>query len=127
MDFILGRFTHFDEFSVSQVNPVSLEVFNVVRLTMFPYLYDFTQVFYQCFTFSIQFDSVSEITFGELSGGCQFFISILRDEVLVFPGCLGCLHVDLVIQGGKVGPDFPSVEYLARALSILPRALVEMT
>ena len=102
MDLVQGALGWLNPRAVSQVDSVSVDVTDVVGLSVVSYLNDFAEAVNPECLLSIKVTSVYEVTQLKLTNWLVCSGSILDYHVGEFSVCLPLVHINCVVKCGKM-------------------------
>ena len=102
MDLVQGALGGFYPRAVSQVDSVSVDVTDVVGLSVVSYLNDFTEAVDSEYLLSIKVTSVYEVTQLKLTNWLVCSDSVLCYHVSEFSVCLPLVHTKSVVMCGEM-------------------------
>ena len=114
MDFVETGLGGFDPLSISQVNPVCLQVLYVVGFSVVSGFNDFTDVFQFYSLFPIEMTSVDQVAYFQGTRRTVGPCGILGDHVCEFSVSFSSSYVHRIIDGGQMGSDPATMEQLTR-------------
>ena len=101
-----------DPLSIPQVNPVCLQVLDVVGFSVVSGFNDFTDVFQFYSLFPIKMTSVDQVTYFQGTRRTMGPCGIFGDHVCEFSVSFSSSYVHRIIDGGQMGSDPATMEQL---------------
>ena len=103
-----------DPLSIPQVNPVCLQVLDVVGFPVVSGFHDFTDVLQFYSLLPIEMTSVDQVTYLQGTRRTVGPCGILGDHVCEFSVSFSFAYVHRIIDGGQMGSDPATMEQLTR-------------